>query len=131
MVGYSKKLQTTEQLITKNDRLCQQIIQTAIEYYDIDRKELEDHIRQAAASGRLADRISVSQALKHIVRDWTAEGVHERQTFPCLLDTLVGLFPNERNQFQDQLRVLVPGAGLGRLGYEIAALGGRFSSSLS
>jgi carnosine N-methyltransferase len=74
-------------------------------------------------AGRAADRVSVSQALKHFVRDWAAAGANERDAaFPCILETLKGLFPN---QGQEELNLLLPGAGLGRLGHEIAKLPGK------
>ena len=67
----------------------------------------------------------MSQALKHLVRDWSEEGAGERgDAFPCLLKTIDGLFPGRKDEDQPA-KVLFPGAGLGRLGHEVAALGGK------
>lgn len=72
----------------------------------------------------MAEKVSVSQALKHIVRDWSDEGVGERgDAFPCLLKTLEGLFPERSNE--KPVTLLLPGAGLGRLGHELSGLGGK------
>lgn len=69
--------------------------------------------------------MSVSQSLKHIVRDWTsAGGPYEREAcFNCLLTTLQALFP-DRATNSEEVKILLPGSGLNRLGHEIAQLGG-------
>ena len=64
------------------------------------------------------------------MRDWSVEGARERDpAFACLLRTLEGLYPDRldggnNNASAPPARVLVPGAGSGRLGYEVEALGG-------
>lgn len=74
--------------------------------------------------GKKADKIAVSQSLKHVVRDWTVPGgAYERDhCFDCLLQTLEKLFPDRS---QDRVKILLPGAGLGRLGRDIAETGGK------
>ncbi|KAL9573102.1 hypothetical protein ACKAV7_002787 [Fusarium commune] len=122
-VNYSKKFTRIDALLKKNQELCDAIVQNAMEFYGIDEVELQRHISAAQTSGRLADKISVSQALKHYVRDWTEEGESERkETFACLVKTLQGLFPVRDDE--NPVKVLVPGSGLGRLGHDIARLGG-------
>ena len=62
----------------------------------------------------------VRETLKHFVRDWSSEGAHERNAIiEPILDAL-RLVPPERRA---DMRVLVPGAGLGRLAWEISQLG--------
>ncbi|KAG9501562.1 hypothetical protein J7337_007253 [Fusarium musae] len=122
-VNYSKKFTRIDALLKKNQELCDAIVQNAMEFYGINEEELQRHISAAQSSGRLADKISVSQALKHYVRDWTEEGEFERkETFACLVKTLQGLFPVRDDE--SPVKVLVPGSGLGRLGHDIARLGG-------
>ncbi|KAH7253557.1 N2227-like protein-domain-containing protein [Fusarium redolens] len=122
-VNYSKKFTRIDALLRKNQELCDAIVQNAMSFYGIDEDELQRHISAAHASGRLADKISVSQALKHYVRDWTEAGESERkETFSCLVKTLQGLFPVRDDE--NLVKVLVPGSGLGRLGHDIARLGG-------
>ncbi|GAA5861904.1 hypothetical protein JCM8547_008591 [Rhodosporidiobolus lusitaniae] len=61
----------------------------------------------------------VVETLKHFVRDWSEEGKGERDAlFPPILTALDEEFGENTGE-----RVLVPGCGLGRLAYEIAALG--------
>ncbi|KAM0558042.1 hypothetical protein ACHAPJ_005209 [Fusarium lateritium] len=122
-VQYSKKFAHIDGLLKKNQELCDGIVQNAMSFYEIDQDEFQKHVKMLGASGKPADKISVSQALKHYVRDWTETGESERrETFSCLVRTLEGLFP-ERDGTAP-VKVLVPGAGLGRLGHDIARLEG-------
>jgi len=51
-------------------------------------------------------------------------GAHEREsTFAQILSTLETLSPEEGGDLRTKQKTLVPGAGLGRLAYEISALG--------
>jgi hypothetical protein len=60
------------------------------------------------------------EALRHFVRDWSAEGAPERATiFTPILEALADVPIEERAG----KRVLVPGSGLGRLAWEISELG--------
>ena len=55
-----------------------------------------------------------------MVRDWSVDGAEERAAvYAPLLEAVAGRFPNHRSD----RRVLVPGAGLGRLAFEFARLG--------
>lgn len=111
--------------------MCDNIVAQALEFYQVDKAELVDFGKQEDKSGRRVDRVSVLQALKHYVRDWADEGLSERAAaFPCILDTLSELYPDRQRQqlTKSAPKVLLPGAGLGRLGFEVANLGGQLSS---
>jgi hypothetical protein len=98
-------------------------VQNGMEFYGVDQHELAQHIKSMKTAGRAADRVSVSQALKHFVRDWAAAGANERDAaFPCILEILKDLLSN---QGQEEVNLLLPGAGLGRLGHELAKLPGK------
>lgn len=59
--------------------------------------------------------------MKHFVRDWADEGHKERQqAFTCILNSLARI----PRTSEHSLRVLVPGAGLGRPAHEVERLGG-------
>ncbi|CAG9936748.1 unnamed protein product [Clonostachys rosea f. rosea IK726] len=124
-VQYSDKFTQIEKLLAKNQELCDRIVESALSFYAIDRSELNEHIKNSEKEGRKADKISVSQSLKHIVRDWTAAGgTYERDDcFACLTGVLEKLYP-DRDERSKPLKILLPGAGIGRLGHEIAELGG-------
>ena len=123
-MDYNKKLDDIEELIYENFMLCKGIVFNALAFYGIEERELDEHVKDAEKNGRQADRISVSQTLKHYVRDWADEGVKERNdAFPCILSTIANL--KARSTDDGPLKVLLPGSGLGRLGHEVANLGGR------
>lgn len=62
----------------------------------------------------------VRSTLRQIVRDWSAEGEVERNLcYAPIIQELIRIFPDE----QRSISVLTPGAGLGRLTFEIARLG--------
>ncbi|KAK7460430.1 hypothetical protein VKT23_009149 [Stygiomarasmius scandens] len=70
------------------------------------------------------DMDKLRSTLKQLVRDWSEEGAEERKmSYEPMKEALLAHFsdipPAERRNF----RVLVPGAGLGRLAYDIANLG--------
>jgi len=62
----------------------------------------------------------VRESLKHMVRDWSSEGANERDVVFSPILAELRKIPAER---RPEHRVLVPGAGLGRLAWEIANMG--------
>lgn len=64
----------------------------------------------------------VITTLKQIVRDWTKLGVEERECYQIILNEISTHFDAPKMQ-KNQFKVLCPGAGLGRLVYEIALRG--------
>ncbi|KAL1874944.1 hypothetical protein VTK73DRAFT_10313 [Phialemonium thermophilum] len=127
---YSAKFDEIEELLRHNAVLCEDIVRSALAYYEVEEAELQDFIRETEATGRVAEKVSVSQALKHYVRDWAEEGAVERDPgYTCVSDILKNLpLPSPASR-SDQLQVLVPGAGLGRLAHDIARLGYNVTSN--
>lgn len=127
-VKYSKKLEDIEELIYDNEMICKSIVANAMQFYGVGQKELDEHIKDAEKSGRQADRISVTQTLKHFVRDWADEGAKERNdAIPCILSTMESL--KKASSSNQSLKILLPGSGVGRLGHELSNLGGNYYSS--
>jgi hypothetical protein len=113
----------------ENLMICRNIVSGAMQFYGVTQKELDEHIKEAEKSGRSADRISVSQTLKHFVRDWSVEGSKERNdAFPCIISALQDF--RAQSTENTPLKVLLPGSGLGRLGHEAAKLGSKLLSFL-
>ncbi|KAJ3871912.1 N2227-domain-containing protein [Lentinula edodes] len=70
------------------------------------------------------DMDKLRSTLKQFVRDWSAEGQEERETsYGPMKDALLAHFSDIPKEERRNFRVLVPGAGLGRLAYDIASLG--------
>ncbi|KAJ2454230.1 hypothetical protein GGF42_003655 [Coemansia sp. RSA 2424] len=62
--------------------------------------------------------------MKLFVRDWSSEGADERRlTYGPLIAALEDEFADVSPESRGDLRVLVPGAGLGRLAYDICCRG--------
>ena len=98
-----------------------------MQYYNIAEAELVSFSDQLAKDGTASDHTSVTQAMKHFVRDWSEDGIEEREAvFPQILETLEGLFPGRWGD-ENEVKVLVPGSGLGRMAHEVDGLGGEFS----
>ncbi|XP_063696217.1 carnosine N-methyltransferase [Culicoides brevitarsis] len=67
------------------------------------------------------ERVQVT--LKQIARDWSADGEMERQQcYQPIIDEVTRLFPPNDTDVEN-VRILVPGAGLGRLMYELSYIG--------
>jgi SAM-dependent methyltransferase len=114
----------------QNAKLAQAILSHNLQYYGVSRAELGAFV-QATSPNNTTNHLkgTISYAMKHFVRDWSAEGLHERAaTYPCVLRALTKAFPaparTTTQQQREPIQVLVPGSGLGRLGHEIAAMGG-------
>ena len=71
------------------------------------------------------DIIKMRSTLRLFTRDWATDGIEERNsTYKPILNELKNFFEKKtKKEFQDGINILVPGAGLGRLMYEIAKLG--------
>jgi carnosine N-methyltransferase len=64
----------------------------------------------------------VSQALKHIARDYSPAGQRERSaTFPYIVSTVEAILPPSSSTHPH--KILLPGAALGALAHEISSLG--------
>ncbi|KAL4863510.1 hypothetical protein BDV12DRAFT_177438 [Aspergillus spectabilis] len=121
VVGYTKKFNTVEHLFDDNDKIARDIVRHGLEFYGIEQSELNEFIAEVEKEKKIPDRTSVVQAMKHFVRDWSEEGLFEREdAVRCILDNLRRMKRSE----EKPVRLLAPGAGAGRLGYDIDALGG-------
>lgn len=109
-------------MFVENDVLAQAILAHALDFYEIERAELDQFIQEAESNGIVADKTSTSQAMKHFVRDWSTEGLFERDAaFPCVMEALQNYTVRS---YDRPLRVLIPGSGLGRLAHDVSKLEG-------
>ncbi|KAL1588292.1 hypothetical protein WHR41_02862 [Cladosporium halotolerans] len=120
-VGYTNKLNTVEALMIKNSGLAEDILSYGLKFYGVARLELDEFVEDTKNETN-KQKGNTLYAVKHFVRDWSNEGLYERQTtYPCVLDAVRKEFP--ATSPSTPAKILVPGSGLGRLGHEIAALG--------
>ncbi|KZV96043.1 N2227-domain-containing protein [Exidia glandulosa HHB12029] len=70
------------------------------------------------------DMEKVRSTIKQFVRDWSDEGKPERdQCYKPMLDALLERYKDVPDSERGDIRVLVPGAGLARLAFDVAKLG--------
>lgn len=105
----------------KNSGLAEDILSYGLKFYGVARSELDEFVEDTKNETN-KQKGNTLYAVKHFVRDWSNEGLHERQTtYPCVLNAVRKEFP--ATSPSTPAKILVPGSGLGRLGHEIAALG--------
>ncbi|KAG7445355.1 N2227-domain-containing protein [Guyanagaster necrorhizus] len=69
------------------------------------------------------DMDKLRSTLKQFVRDWSEEGKEEREAcYGPMKDALLNHYASSSDEERKKLRVLIPGAGLGRLAYDVAKL---------
>ena len=91
----------------------------------MDEEQQKEYIRSLNEEERyhyIKQMDKVKSMLTHLYRDWSEEGKEERITcYTPLLQELERLYPQIERR--NTIKVLIPGAGLGRLAYEIALRG--------
>ncbi|KAJ3067296.1 hypothetical protein HDU98_009518 [Podochytrium sp. JEL0797] len=71
-----------------------------------------------------SDMDKVRSTLRQFVRDWSAEGRQERaDTYTPIMEALERQFGNVALEERGKISILVPGAGLGRLAFDIVRSG--------
>ncbi|KAI9207266.1 N2227-like protein-domain-containing protein [Polychytrium aggregatum] len=71
-----------------------------------------------------ADHDKVRSTLRQFVRDWSKDGEDERTSaYTPILKEIESLFAQMPREDRGKIQILVPGAGLGRLAFEIASRG--------
>ncbi|KAH9920952.1 N2227-domain-containing protein [Fomitopsis serialis] len=114
-LGYPAKLNRLQEAITVNTRVTESIAQLA-------KEQFSDRLSRVDWQGHDAhgDISRIRESLKHFVRDWSEEGRGERaRIFGPILDVL----QEAKSAARQEMRVLVPGSGLGRLAWEISQMG--------
>ncbi|XP_037279774.2 carnosine N-methyltransferase [Rhipicephalus microplus] len=137
VVKYVSSLPPSHQLMLKNYRQHLDRVRMAIDHNNDVIKlvvaniahmfENVDHSDDVKPTNQIQatalDMDKVQAVLKQFVREWSSEGAEERRAcFQPILDAISEHFPlNEVDP--STIHILVPGAGLGRLAYEIARQG--------
>ncbi|THY99178.1 N2227-domain-containing protein [Aureobasidium pullulans] len=117
--GLPKTLDAVDAAIDANADIADTVLALGLSMYDIDPGSTE--WRGAATS---QDMDKVRSTIRQLYRDWAAEGAPEREA--CYGPILAGLneaFGDIAPAKRSHVSVLVPGAGLGRLAFEICNAG--------
>ncbi|XP_053695942.1 carnosine N-methyltransferase [Sabethes cyaneus] len=123
LVKYRELLQKVRYCIDANHKVIKHIIQDADSLFYNDNDNVQQMKPMMPAKVRCQDITKVQVTLKQIVRDWSTEGQTERdQCYKPIVDEITSFFNPQKCNVAN-IKILVPGAGLGRLIYEIAYCG--------
>jgi len=119
--GYQETMDDLKEAVDQNHGIISKIMADVEEMF-----ENVTHQVKAESDPRvrpsLLDMDKVHSTLKQLVRDWSSAGAVEReQCYSPIIKALTALYPDRGSRCEK--KVLVPGAGLGRLAFEIAAQG--------
>ncbi|KAM6965338.1 carnosine N-methyltransferase [Aplochiton taeniatus] len=108
--------------VDHNQEVLQAIVLNCVNMFENMEYGEEDDLRKVRPSSTF-DMDKLKSTIKQFVRDWSEVGKAERDScYQPLIQEIERLFPSNLYDVS-KVSVLVPGAGLGRLAWEIAKLG--------
>jgi carnosine N-methyltransferase len=113
-------LSEVDDAIDKNAEIAEAILQSGLAYAEIEQSD--DSKPEWKGQVMPHNQEKAHSTLRQLFREWSAEGASEREAcFTPVIDALNSHYPSllQRNH----LKVLVPGAGLGRLVFELCRYG--------
>jgi carnosine N-methyltransferase len=114
-----KTLDAVDAAIDVNADIADTVLALGLNMYGIDPESTEWH---GAATSQDMDK--VRSTIRQLYRDWAAEGAPEREAcYKPILARLNRAFEDISPAKRSHVSVLVPGAGLGRLAFEICNAG--------
>jgi carnosine N-methyltransferase len=118
--GYTDMLKELRNCVDANNQIVKHILKDVENMFEnSSHKSKGEKDKRTIPSG--ADLDKVHSCLKQLVRDWAEDGKQEReQSYTKIINKLCQLFKEEE---RSEIKVLVPGAGLGRLAFDIARSG--------
>ncbi|KAJ3603566.1 hypothetical protein NHX12_028311 [Muraenolepis orangiensis] len=122
LTGVLPNLTHISQCVDHNQDVLHAIVHNCIHMFENMEYGEEDDLKKQPPPSTF-DMDKLKSTIKQFVRDWSEVGQAERDTcYLPIIREIQRLFPSDQYDVS-KLRVLVPGAGLGRLAWEIARLG--------
>ena len=110
-----------DEAIDANAVIAGRILTSGLEAFDIDAEPSQD-AEDWRGNSKPSDMDKVHTTVRQFYRDWSAEGNIERKVaYSPVLTDLENVFGDAPDK--GRVQILVPGAGLGRLVFEICRLG--------
>lgn len=122
---YKSDLETFKECVERNYDFIPIVLQYAHTIFDNVYSISNDPLSHSETNvGTLAEGLDkVQSVFKQLMRDWSALGATERfQCYQPIIDEINFQFPEDKFD-RSNINILVPGAGLGRLAFEIATRG--------
>ncbi|KAK5938864.1 hypothetical protein PMZ80_009056 [Knufia obscura] len=120
-ISFLDNLSTIDDAIDENADLADAILELALETFDLSHQPERGSVLDWHDAARSLDLNKAHSTIKQFWRDWSKEGF-EAEVKPMLNLILGGLASNLASA-AGQTRVLLPGAGLGRLLFELSLAG--------
>jgi len=119
--GYTEMLKELRNCIDANNQLISHILKDVEHVFENRTVHNKGGERDKRTIPTGADLDKVHSCLKQLVRDWAEDGKVERdQSYLKIINKLCELYKEGE---RSKIKVLVPGAGLGRLAFDIARSG--------
>lgn len=115
-----ENLEHVDNAIDTNADIASLILESALQAFGFE-LEPEDPVNDWRGSATSFDVDKARSTIRQLYRDWSAEGVNERRA--CYEPVLAAIDHTFGVRDRSFVKVLVPGAGLGRLVYEFAMRG--------
>lgn len=123
LFNYRNSLTRIRDAIEANNCVIRQIVSSVNQYLFVNDDSVYKDGNSIATRVRPFDIEKVQVILKQIMRDWSDDGQDERQQcYQPIIDEVTNYF-QPVNPDLGKFKVLVPGAGLARLMYELACKG--------
>ncbi|CAG8542116.1 10962_t:CDS:2 [Diversispora eburnea] len=127
---YLERLNNIDKAISKNYHVLKKIMIDNMEDINSNNLIVEDDKDSKSSQVTEFDMDKLRSTIKQFVREWSLEGQPERDsTFKPLLGTLIDFYKDIPIEERSSINVLVPGAGLGRLAFDIVSLAVKLLSS--
>ncbi|KAK7071023.1 hypothetical protein SK128_013631 [Halocaridina rubra] len=121
--SYRKHLDQQRTCIAHNAEILKLIIKDVENIFENVQHQVADKENEEVKSTLESDIEKVKSTIRQIVRDWSPEGAKEReQCYGPIINQITSLYPPNKVDVQN-IHILVPGAGLGRLAHELARRG--------
>ncbi|TVY53174.1 Carnosine N-methyltransferase [Lachnellula cervina] len=123
-ISYLETLNAADDAIDKNSELASAIFHAGLQSFGLSLPTNEVGIKEPNDWRGVATSNDLEKArstLRQFFRDWSAEGESEREA--CYGPVISALRDERTRRSESKLRVLVPGAGLGRLVFELCCAG--------
>jgi len=119
---YEQHMARVRKAAQQNARVVEEVIKDVETMFENVQHEGSQSAKHVPSAADRAELNKLHTTLSQLVRDWSESGRPERQQcYGPILSALKAHFPNPATR--SSTHILVPGAGLGRLSYEIASLG--------
>ena len=121
-----QNLSDVDDAIDCNSDIAAAIVKRGLQAFNLPEKPASGHARNWQGCAKAEDIDKAHSTIRQFYRDWSAEGAQERQScHGYVMDQLRAAFEHrpEGTDTASRPMILVPGAGLGRLVYEISKAG--------